>query len=89
MKRKLLSFVLAAAMVLSMPTALFAAEIQPKESIDIPVIEENDGTIMPMSVFSSNIGASRYSSTSGNVSAYAAFNKTAKSYLLNNPSGKI
>lgn len=76
MKKKLLTFVLAAAMVLSMPTALFAAEAQSEKTADTPTVSEGN-EIAPRSTSTGSVGASRKSSTSGNVSAYASFNKTA------------
>lgn len=77
MKKKLTSFILAAAMVLAMPTALFAAETQTADSaIDINAMG-NDIGIAPMSIASTTIAADRTSSTSATVTAYAAFNKTA------------
>ena len=42
MKKKLLTFVLAAAMVLSMPTALFAAEAQSEKTADTPTVSEGN-----------------------------------------------
>lgn len=77
MKKKLLSLLLAAAVVLSMPMALFAAEATPADTpASLEAADENIG-IAPASVATSNIGTSRYSSTSGNVSAYASFNKVS------------
>ena len=76
MKKKLMSFVLAAAMVLSMPAALFAVEI-PAE-IPTPGQIENPGdTAAPASVDTYSVGTDRTSNTSGKVSAYAAFDRTA------------
>lgn len=76
MKKKLTSFILAAAMVLAMPTALFATETQSADSaIDINAVG-NDIGIAPMSVASTTIGSSRISSTSASVTAYAAFDKS-------------
>lgn len=80
MKKKLTSFIVAAALVLSMPTALLAAEQQPEAFVSNANTAENAGNnsgIAPMSVASSTIGASRISSTSASVSAYAAFYTTA------------
>lgn len=76
MKKKLLTFVLAAAMVLSMPTALFAAEAQSEKTADTPTVSEGN-EIAPRSASSVSAGASRKSSTSGSVSAYASFNTKA------------
>lgn len=76
MKKKLLTFVLAAAMVLSMPTALFAAEAQSEKTADTPTVSEGN-EIAPRSTTSATVGASRKSSTSGSVSANASFNTKA------------
>jgi len=76
MKKKLMSFVLAAALVLSMPAALFANEIPP--TVPTPgEIEAPDDGIAPASVSSISINTDRTSSTKGNASVYATFNKTA------------
>ena len=74
MKKKILSLLLAAVVVLSMPTALFAAEIETPQG---PQAISNDGGIVPMSTDYANVGVSRKSSTSGSVSAHASFNKKA------------
>lgn len=74
MKKKILSLLLAAVVVLSMPTALFAAEIETPQG---PQAISNDGGIVPMSTDVANVGASRKSSTSGSVSAYASFSAKA------------
>lgn len=76
MKKKLLTFVLAAAMVLSMPTALFAAEAQSEKTADTPTVSEGN-EIAPRSATSATVGASRKSSTSGSVSASASFGSKA------------
>lgn len=76
MKKKLTSFIVAAALVLSMPTALFAAEQQSEAFGTNANAAGNDSGIIPMAIDSSTIGASRISSTSASVSAYAAFDKT-------------
>ena len=76
MKKKLLTFVLAAAMVLSMPTALFAAEAQSEKTADTPTVSEGN-EIAQRSTTSATVGASRKSSTSGSVSANASFNTKA------------
>lgn len=75
MKRKILIFVLSAIVALSMPTALFAAEVESAE----PTAEaiSSDVGITPMSVDVSNIGVTRKSNTSGSVSAYAGFDVKA------------
>lgn len=77
MKKKLTSFIVAAALVLSMPTALFAAEQQSEAFGTNASTAGNGSGIMPMSVASSTVGADRTSSTSASVSAYAIFNQTA------------
>lgn len=75
MKKKLLSLLLAAAVVLSMPMALFAAEAPPADTpASLEAADENIG-IAPASVSTSSVGATRISSTSGKVTAYASFNK--------------
>ncbi len=73
MKKKLLSFALAAAMMLSMPTALFAAETATAEPINNPGTCTDGAEISPMSTTSATVGASRISSTKGSVSASASF----------------
>ena len=75
MKKKLMSFVLAAALVLSMPAALFASEITP--TVPTPGEIEAPGDVSPASVDSVSVSADRTSNTKADVSAYATFNKTA------------
>ena len=77
MKKKLLSFALAAAMMLSMPTALFAAETSTAEPINNPGTCTDGAEISPMSTTSATVGASRISSTKGSVSASASFSAKA------------
>lgn len=77
MKKKLLSFALAAAMMLSMPTALFAAETSTAEPINNPGTCTDGAEISPMSTTSATVGASRISSTKGSVSASASFSTKA------------
>ena len=77
MKKKLLSFALAAAMMLSMPTVLFAAETATAEPINNPGTCTDGAEISPMSTNTINVGATRKSNTSGSVSAYASFNAKA------------
>lgn len=77
MKKKLLSFALAAAMMLSMPTALFAAETSTAEPINNPGTCTDGAEISPMSTTSSTVGATRISSTKGSVSAHASFSAKA------------
>lgn len=76
MKKKLLTFVMAAAMVLSMPTALFATE-QASAAPENTAVSADNGAIAPQTTTTSDVGASRTSSTSGSVSAYASFDKKA------------
>ena len=76
MKKRLLTFIMAAAMVLSMPTALFAAEQNTPEP-GAAAVTSDGGAIAPQSTTSSDVGASRISSTSGSVSAYANFDQKA------------
>lgn len=75
MKRKILIFVLSAIVALSMPTALFAAEVESAE----PGAEaiSSDVGIAPMSITSGTVGVSRKSNTSGSVTAHASFNTKA------------
>ena len=76
MKKRLLTFIMAAAMVLSIPTALFAAEQNTPEP-GAATVTADGGAIAPQSTTSSDVGASRSSSTSGSVTAYASFDKKA------------
>lgn len=77
MKKKLLSFALAAAMMLSMPTALFAAETSTAEPINNPGTCTDGAEISPMSTTSATVGVSRISSTKGSISANAGFSAKA------------
>lgn len=76
MKRKIMILVMAAAMVLSLPMAVSAAEAGPGtlEPIENAIVEAGDQV---RSVASSSIGATRNSATSGTVEAYALFSGTA------------
>lgn len=76
MKKKLTSFIVAAALVLSMPTALFAAEQQSEAFGTNASTAGSDSGIMPMAIDNTTIGADRTSNTSAEVVAYAAFDKT-------------
>lgn len=76
MKRKILIFVLSAIVALSMPTALFAAEVESAEPVAAETISSDVG-ITPMSTTTTNVGVSRNSKTSGSVSAYGSFNVKA------------
>lgn len=74
MKKKILTFVMAAAMLLAMPMASFAAE-QPADSAasgDKVVAAENT-----RSVSNSTVSTDRLSNTSGKITAYAVFTGTA------------
>lgn len=73
MKKRLACFIFAAAMVLSLPVAAFAADTPalPIDPIESEATVGGDASVM--SVASSTISANRNSSTSGTVSAYAAF----------------
>lgn len=113
MRKKVFSFMLAAAMALAVPTAAFASDTlvnpdgtpvsndifddgwtkaTPTDVIELAaaeayavidpytIVEEEYGDgeeLVGVSVSSSSIGGNRLSSTSGNVTAYAAFNTTA------------
>lgn len=76
MKRKLMILVMAAALVLSIPMAVSAAEVggNGTDPVANAVYDAGDNT---RSVSSSQIGADRTSTTSGKVSAYATFSGTA------------
>lgn len=77
MKKRLACFIFAAAMVLSVPAAAFAADT-PTLPID-PIESEATvgGDVSVMSVAGTTINADRLSNTSGKVTAYAAFSGTA------------
>jgi len=77
MKKRLACFIFAAAMVLSLPAAAFAADTPtlPTDTIETGASVGGDASVM--SVANSNIGATRHNSTSGTVTAYAAFTDTA------------
>lgn len=75
MKKRLMILVMAAALVLSLPMAVSAAELGgATDPVATAVSEGEAGT---RSVSTSSIGADRTSNTSGVVSAYAAFSGTA------------
>ena len=77
MKKRLACFIFAAAMVLSLPAAAFATDTP---TLPIDPIESGasvGGEASVMSVATSTISANRNSSTSGTVTAYAAFTSTA------------
>lgn len=71
MKKKLFSFVIAAAMALGIPAAMGTANINIFDEAGIsPIVAE-------ASVSTSSIGTTRHSKTSGTVSAYASFDRKA------------
>lgn len=67
--------VMAAALVLSLPMAVSAAEIG--EATDPVATAVSEAEAGARSVSSSSIGATRHSATSGSVDAYATFSGTA------------
>lgn len=75
MKKKLMSFVLAAAMVLSMPAAMFAAELP--GTVPAPGEIEAPEDVAPASIDSYSVGTDRTSNTKAEISAYGTFDKTA------------
>lgn len=79
MKKKLTAFILAAALVMSLPMAASAAALTENitEPVTAAISDGGDGGVSVMSVASSNIGADRHSNTSGTVTAYALFSGTA------------
>lgn len=76
MKRKLMILVMAAALILSIPMAVSAAEIG-GNGADPVVAAVGDAGDNTRSVASSTINADRTSTTKGSVSAYAVFSGTA------------
>ena len=76
MKKRLMILVMAAALVLSLPMAVSAAEIGAAgtDPVATAIGEAGDNT---RSVATSTINADRTSNTSGNVNAYAMFSGTA------------
>lgn len=79
MKKKLTAFILAAALVMSLPAAASAAELTDNslEPVTAAISDGGDSGISLMSTASSTISADRTSNTSGKVFAYALFSKTA------------
>lgn len=77
MKKRLACFIFAAAMVLSLPAAAFAADTPtlPTEPIESGATVGGEASVM--SVNTSTISADRTSATSGKISAYATFSGTA------------
>lgn len=76
MKKKIASFILAAAMVMSLPMAASAAELTTGTPEPIGTAIE-DGGISVMSISTTTVNTDRLSTTSGNITAYAAFSNTA------------
>lgn len=76
MKKRLMILVMAAALVLSLPMAVSAAEIG-AAGTDPVVTAVGEAEAGARSVSSSSISADRHSPTSGSVDAYAAFSGTA------------
>ena len=72
MKKKLVSFVIAAAMVLGIPSAMGSAGIEMPEDTAIAPVTASAKTT------TSSIGSTRISSTKASVSAYGSFDKKAK-----------
>lgn len=77
MKKRLACFIFAAAMMLSLPAAAFAADT-PSAPLDPIESEANiGGDANVMSVVSTIVNTDRTSNTKGTVSAYAAFSGNA------------
>lgn len=76
MKKKILSIIFAAAMMMSLPAAAFAADAPtvPIDPIESSVV--NDG-VSVMSVSSTTVNTDRLSNTSGKVVAYGTFSSNA------------
>ena len=72
MKKKLLSFVIAAAMVMGIPAALGSAGLDMPDEITVAPVTANAETT------TSSIGSTRNSATKATVSAYGSFDKKAK-----------
>lgn len=79
MKKRLACFIFAAAMVLSLPAAAFAAETPTLPTEPIENEATIGGDVSVMSVGSSTVGVDRLTNTSGKVTAYATFSKNASS----------
>lgn len=77
MKKKLISFFVAAAMVMSMPTAIFASEAPTSEPAQRTAGIDGSAEISPMTTTSATVGATRISSTKGSVTAFASFSRKA------------
>ena len=76
MKKKLAIFIMAAALVLSMPMASFATET-PTPELPEQIGANLGGDAAVMSVVATDIGVTRHNSTSGTVDAYATFSSNA------------
>lgn len=72
MKKKLLSFVIAAAMVMGIPAALGSAGLNMPDEVTVAPVTANAKTT------TSSIGSTRNSSTKATVSAYGSFDLKAK-----------
>lgn len=72
MKKKLLSFVIAAAMVMGIPAALGSAGLDMPDEVTVAPVTANAKTT------TSSIGSTRNSSTKATVSAYGSFDRKAK-----------
>ena len=77
MKKRLACFIFAAAMVLSLPAAAFAADTPTLPTEPIESGASIDSDISVMSVSTTTVNTDRLSNTSGGVNAYAAFSGTA------------
>ena len=72
MKKKLLSFVIAAAMVMGIPAALGSAGLNMPDEVTVAPVTASAKTT------TSSIGSTRNSSTKATVSAYGSFDVKAK-----------
>jgi len=79
MKKRLACFIFAAAMVLSLPAAAFAADTPTLPTEPIENEASVGGDVSVMSISSTTVGVDRLSNTSGKVTAYSSFSKTASS----------
>lgn len=79
MKKKLTAFILAAALVMSLPAAASAAELTDNnlEPITAAISDGGDSVVSARSTTTSQIGADRTSNTKATVTAYALFTGTA------------
>ncbi len=72
MKKKLLSFVIAAAMVMGIPAALGSVGLNMPDEVTVAPVTANAKTT------TSSIGSTRNSATKATVSAYGSFDRKAK-----------